>query len=102
MKSRFEFMIKNGKEGLRLGIIPMDLAIKYEAYITYLEFMESMKGDGQSEYKKRAAAVSLTAKKFKISYSTIWRYLAFFDYVTPTKEEITLYKNQTRWALSNS
>ncbi len=100
--NRFEYMIRNGKEGVRLGIIQIDLAIKYEAYITYLELMESMKGNGQSEYKKRAAAVQLTADKFNISYSTIWRYLAFFDYVTPSQEEIKLYKNQTRWTLLNS
>lgn len=95
-------MIRNGKEGVRLGIIQIDVAIKYEAYIAYLELMESMKGNGQSEYRKRAAAVQLTADKFNISYSTIWRYLAFFDYVSPSNEEIKLYKNQTRWTLLNS
>ena len=103
MISRFEWMTKNDSPaGIRLGLIQVDIAIKYEAYITYLEFMESLNSEGLSEYKKRAQAVQLTADKFNISYSTIWRYLAFFDYVTPSQEDIKLYKNQTRWTLLNS
>ena len=98
MISRFDWMIKNDSAtGVRLGTITMDVAIKYEAYITYLDFMEEL--NGLPQYKRRAKAITLTAKKFNTHYSTIWRYLSFFDYVSPTSEEITMYKNQTRWSL---
>lgn len=101
--TRLEWMIKNGRDGLRLGIIPTEWAVKYEAYITYLEFYESLKNEKFIGSKsRRSQAILLTADKFRLSSITIWRYLAAFDYVTPSDEEMSFIKNQTRWALSNS
>ena len=99
MISRFEYMIKNGRDGIRLGIIQVDLAIKYEAYITYLEFMEELK-DTPLEGKrtsKRRRALQMTAEKLNISEHTVWKHMSFFDYIAPTTDELAMYKNTTRW-----
>ena len=102
--TRFEYMTRNGKEGIRLGFIQVDIATKYEAYINFLEFMEEIKDQELPPLKrsKRMHAIQLTAKKMGVHRSTIWKHIAFFDYVTPTQQEMALYKNQTRWNLLNS
>lgn len=91
--SRLEWMAKYGKEGVRLGIIQIDWAIKLDAYIIFLELIKKY---------PRSEAVILTAQQLGVNRSTVWRYLSAFDYVTPTAEEITLLKNHTRWTVLNS
>jgi len=92
--NRLEWMIKNGKEGVRLGTVQIDWAIKLEAYITYLDFIEKK--------HPRAEAIVLTAQQFGVDRSTVWKYLSAFDYVSPTGEEMILIKNRTRWTVLNS
>lgn len=103
MMTRLEWMIKNGREGVKLGIIQIDWAVKYEAYVLYLEFFESLKGQHFSgKQTPRSEALKLTAEKMRVDESTIWRYIAAFDFVAPTSDELTLVKNQRRWTFANS
>ena len=103
MISRLEWMIKHGREGVRLGIIQIDWAVKYDAYLTYLEFYESLKNENfKGKKSRRSQAILLTADKLRIGQSTVWRYLAAFDYVSPTPEEMKYIKAEKRWAFSNS
>ena len=100
MISRSEWMSKNDSPGgVRRGIISMDVAMKYEAYITYLNFLEEMKDiplDGKLRSKNRRALL-MTSQKLGVNESTAWKYLSFFDYVSPTPEELQIYKTRTHW-----
>ena len=100
--NRLEWMAKFGREGVKLGIIQIDWAVKYDAYITYLEFFEELKNEKFTGSKsRRSQAILLTADKLRVGQSTVWRYLAAFDYVAPTEEEMTFIKREKRWAFSN-
>lgn len=107
--TRLEWMIRHGKDGVRLGIVDVDWAIKYETYITYLEFFDQLKSSGfidpphtgiKGKRTARSEAIALTSDRLNISLSTVWKHLSAFDYISPTTEEKKIIKTQTHWTLS--
>lgn len=70
--TRFEFFESGmGLAAARIGIISIGVLIKYDAYKTYREFIESG--------IKKSLAIVKTAEKCSCDQSTVARYIYWFE-----------------------
>lgn len=89
--NRLEFITKHGLEGAKLGIVPIEWLVKYDAYLIYLEALEPLKGTKiprptGSPKTPKSEAILIAAEKCRCDKSTIAKYIYLFERPVDCKE----------------
>lgn len=100
--NRLEFITKHGLEGAKLGIIPIEWLVKYDAYLVYLEALEPLRDKKiprptGSPKTPKSEAILIAAEKCRCDKSTIAKYIYLFERECKQVDLITIDRSGHRW-----